>query len=298
MELSDTLMRNSILGFIIGDALGVPVEFSYREELRESQVTDMIGNGTHLQPKGTWSDDTSMILATMQAIINGYSLEELCNQFIRWGVYKEFTPHGEIFDIGGQVKRALNNMINGVEPLRCGGTNYLSNGNGSLMRILPFIFSLSHTDNIIDRYKIVAKASKVTHGHIISQVACFIYEEMGRLLIKTHNTEEAYRRLCESDVSIIANKELGECKGKFNMIVENYPDLKASEQFSELQAQLEGTENRIAVARKDYNTAVTNYNTYRKSFFVNIFFSSKYPDKELFKASEESKVNPTVSFDK
>ena len=116
-------------------------------------------------------------------------------------------------------------------------------------------------------------------------------------------TELAEARTAMSSANTIAekteaNNKLESALGKFNMIVENYPDLKASEQFSELQAQLEGTENRIAVARKDYNTAVTNYNTYRKSFFVNIFFSSKYQDKELFKASEESKVNPTVSFDK
>lgn len=94
-----------------------------------------------------------------------------------------------------------------------------------------------------------------------------------------------------------ANNQFEQALSKFNAVVEAYPDLKASEQFSELQSQLEGTENRIAVARKDYNTTVSNFNTYKKSFFVNIFFASKYPDKEYFKADEQAKANPIVNFD-
>lgn len=53
-------------GLVIGDALGVPVEFASRDELKENPVTDMIGYGTHNQPAGTWSDDSSMAVATME----------------------------------------------------------------------------------------------------------------------------------------------------------------------------------------------------------------------------------------
>ena len=56
----------SIMGLVIGDALGVPVEFVSRDELKETPVTDMIGYGTHNQPAGTWSDDSSMAVATME----------------------------------------------------------------------------------------------------------------------------------------------------------------------------------------------------------------------------------------
>ena len=56
----------SIMGLVIGDALGVPVEFVSRDELKENPVTDMIGYGTHNQPAGTWSDDSSMAVATME----------------------------------------------------------------------------------------------------------------------------------------------------------------------------------------------------------------------------------------
>ena len=54
----------AILGLVVGDALGVPVEFKYRKELKENPVTDMRAYGTHHQPAGTWSDDSSMMIAT------------------------------------------------------------------------------------------------------------------------------------------------------------------------------------------------------------------------------------------
>ena len=53
------------MGLVIGDALGVPVEFVSRDELKDNPITDMIGYGTHNQPAGTWSDDSSMAVATM-----------------------------------------------------------------------------------------------------------------------------------------------------------------------------------------------------------------------------------------
>ena len=60
--------KNGIVGFIIGDALGVPVEFNTRAERMNNPITEMIGYGTHRVPKGCWSDDTAMVLATMDAI--------------------------------------------------------------------------------------------------------------------------------------------------------------------------------------------------------------------------------------
>lgn len=57
--------RDAIMGFVVGDALGVPVEFVSREKLRDNPVTGMLGGGTHNQPAGTWSADSSMSIATM-----------------------------------------------------------------------------------------------------------------------------------------------------------------------------------------------------------------------------------------
>ena len=60
---------DSLIGFAIGDAVGVPVEFTSRETLKVNPTTDMEEYGTHYQPKGTWSDDTSMTIATVYSMI-------------------------------------------------------------------------------------------------------------------------------------------------------------------------------------------------------------------------------------
>lgn len=61
-------IKAAIFGHAVGDALGVPVEFVAREKLEKSPITDMLEFGTHNQPKGTWSDDTSMTLCTLESL--------------------------------------------------------------------------------------------------------------------------------------------------------------------------------------------------------------------------------------
>jgi LemA protein len=79
--------------------------------------------------------------------------------------------------------------------------------------------------------------------------------------------------------------------------VEKYPDLKANENFRELQAQLEGTENRISVARRDYNEAARKYNTSLRSFPKNILAGMfGFEKKAYFEAQEGSEQAPTVQF--
>ena len=79
--------------------------------------------------------------------------------------------------------------------------------------------------------------------------------------------------------------------------VEKYPDLKANENFRELQAQLEGTENRISVARRDYNEAARKYNTTLRSFPKNILAGMfGFEKKAYFEAQEGSELVPTVQF--
>ena len=61
--------KDGIMGFVVGDALGVPFEFRLRENLDKNSVKDMEGYGTYNQPKGSFSDDSSMIFATIDSII-------------------------------------------------------------------------------------------------------------------------------------------------------------------------------------------------------------------------------------
>ncbi len=63
------IIKAGIFGVVVGDALGVPVEFTSRGERRKDPVTDMREYGTHSQPMGTWSDDSSIALATLDSIV-------------------------------------------------------------------------------------------------------------------------------------------------------------------------------------------------------------------------------------
>jgi len=95
-----------------------------------------------------------------------------------------------------------------------------------------------------------------------------------------------------------ANSDLTTALNNLLVIVENYPDLKANTNFIQLQDELAGTENRIAVARKDYNEAVKNYNKTIKSFPKNILAGMfGFEEKEYFEAKDSSNEVPEVSFE-
>lgn len=94
-----------------------------------------------------------------------------------------------------------------------------------------------------------------------------------------------------------AQDQLGGALSRLLVSVERYPDLKANQNFLELQAQLEGTENRIAVARNDFNTTVKDYNqsvrTFPNAIFAGIF---GFDVKGFFEASQAAQNAPTVQF--
>ena len=90
---------------------------------------------------------------------------------------------------------------------------------------------------------------------------------------------------------------LGSALGRLMVVVEKYPDLKANQQFLDLQAQLEGTENRIAVARKDFNDVVKGYNTMIRRFPSNIIANIfGFDAKGYFESVDGAEVAPQVQF--
>lgn len=94
-----------------------------------------------------------------------------------------------------------------------------------------------------------------------------------------------------------AQGELGSAIGRLLMIQEAYPELKANQNFLELQSQLEGTENRISVARRDFNAAAQDYNTSIRRFPRNILASMfGFDQKPYFAATEGADVAPVVQF--
>jgi LemA protein len=96
-----------------------------------------------------------------------------------------------------------------------------------------------------------------------------------------------------------AQNTLGSALSRLLVTVENYPQLKANENFLTLQAQLEGTENRIAVERRRYNEAAQAFNTRRNSFPTNIYaglFGGQFNNKSYFQAQPGAQNAPQVNF--
>jgi len=94
-----------------------------------------------------------------------------------------------------------------------------------------------------------------------------------------------------------AQTEVSSALARLMVVVEQYPELKATQNFRDLQVELEGTENRIAVARNNFNDAAREYNTFIKQFPNNIIASfTKFKDRPYFEAREGTDVAPKVEF--
>ena len=174
----------AILGLVVGDALGVPAEFKSRAELKVNPIMDMIGYGTHNQPAGTWSDDSSMVIATMEWLSEMENNEPdytlLMEKFGNWLLYGDYTPYENTFDCGISTSRAIMNYVRGMEPLQCGGQSDYDNGNGSLMRILPAALwkSAELAGEEIADADFIFNISAVTHAHMRSKIGCLIYSKL------------------------------------------------------------------------------------------------------------------------
>jgi len=189
-----SIYKSLLFGVAIGDALGVPVEFKSRQQIKINPVTDMIGYGTYNLPPGTWSDDSSLSFCLAEALTHDFDLNTIAQNFIKWYTKNYWTARGEVFDVGRATRYAIINLIKGVRPDIAGGYDASSNGNGSLMRIAPLLFYIADKP-INERYEICRQVSSITHGHIRSVVACFYYLEFARLLLNSKDKFDIYLNL-------------------------------------------------------------------------------------------------------
>lgn len=200
-------IKDALLGVATGDALGVPVEFRSRRSLSENPVTDMRSYGTHGQPAGTWSDDSSLTFCLAEMLCGEYDLQNLANRFVNWMQHGYWTPHGDVFDIGFATRDAILNLGRGVSPVMAGGISEQSNGNGSLMRILPLVFYTKDM-SIEERYRHTQEVSSLTHRHQRSINGCFIYLEMARAILLGQTPEQAYQTICDTLPPFLKNDEI------------------------------------------------------------------------------------------
>ena len=184
-------LYGGILGFCVGDMLGVPVEFSLREDRDEDPVKELRAYGTYHQPFGSWSDDSSLMFCLIDAVCRGYSAEKLSENMIAYYKDGRFTPNGTVFDIGNSTRAAIENMMKGVPPEKCGGTAESDNGNGALMRILPLAF-ISKNKTEDELTALVAQVSSLTHAHPRSVLACIFYTVFAKKLFEGETKDSAY----------------------------------------------------------------------------------------------------------
>jgi len=194
------MIKSGIIGLCVADALGVPVEFGSRDNLQANPVTDMEGYGSHDQPPGTWSDDTSLTLCLMDSLANGLDYADIMQKFRSWLYSDEYTPYGKTFGVGctclAAITRSMqitedsttNRDTDGISPILCGGSKESDNGNGSLMRILPIVFYLHSVygadfSSCEEAFSIIHNISALTHAHARSKIACGIYISIAGELI-------------------------------------------------------------------------------------------------------------------
>lgn len=189
---------NGILGAIVGDAMGVPYEFKDRTEIKSILKGEMVSDERRGLPKGTWSDDSSMILCTVESLnTHGTNMKAMGNTFIKWYDKNHWTPHGRVFDIGSTTRNAMDNIklgfyINGAEEM--------DKGNGSLMRILPLACYL-HDKDASEIKETIENCSALTHSTKECKIACVWYSLIVTSLMNT-------RTLNMSTVLFIAEKAI------------------------------------------------------------------------------------------
>lgn len=198
-------IKDSLIGLAIGDAMGVPIEFSVREKCVANPLTRMVGFGSHNVPAGSWSDDTSMTIATMDSFIEmkEFNYKDIMEKWHQWVVDYKYTPCNFRFDIGHTCFEAIYNYgKKNIEPLKCGSTDIESNGNGSLMRILPVaLYSYYRNLNDEEIIKLTNNISSLTHAHEISKLGCYIYVRYVMFLLNGNDKYSAYNMVKGVDYS-------------------------------------------------------------------------------------------------
>lgn len=195
------MWKSAIMGVVVGDALGCPVQFETRAQVAASPVKGMIGYRTFNMPEGTWTDDSALTMALTDSIIktDGIFCKDIMERFVRWLWDGAYTPYGFSFDIGRGTMNAIKSYEANKDPYKCGGTSPNDNGNGSLMRIMPAVlYSIKHYRVDYAAVHMVHTVSALTHAHVRAKIACGLYYFMAKAITEM-----------PSSISIINKLQIG-----------------------------------------------------------------------------------------
>ena len=195
LKLMINKILDGIFGLCIGDALGIPVEGKTRDYLKSNPVKNIRRCGIQKQYYGIWSDDSSLTFCLADSLCNGFDLNDVADKFVQWLYKGLWTSFGKAYGIGRTTRLAIKRYKQGnINPANAGAIDEYSNGNGSLMRILPLAFVLQKLP-FEKRVSIISDVSSITHGHIRSIIACVIYIEIALNLLAGQDLREAYNNM-------------------------------------------------------------------------------------------------------
>ncbi len=176
-------IKGAVYGLLIGDALGVPFEFKERSEIPEKisfELPEGYARSHAFAPERAWSDDGAQALCLLKSLLEkGFlDLEDFASKLIAWKNGGYMSVEGKVFDIGMGTREALERAEDGVPVLEAGAGDERSNGNGSLMRVLPLV--LWHNGSDKELADLAMQQSRITHSHPISKISCAIYSLWAR----------------------------------------------------------------------------------------------------------------------
>lgn len=187
LTLADRL-SGGLIGLLVGNALGVPYEFHPPEEVPAAASIEyeppagFYRAHPGIEP-GTWSDDGAQALCLLASLLHNGRLDpqDLANRLVNWHDHGYLAVDGLVFDVGIQTMDAIRRLRAGAAPLTAGRDDEQSQGNGSLMRVLPL--ALWHTGTDAELVRDAHDQSCLTHGHPTVQVCCALYCLWARSLI-------------------------------------------------------------------------------------------------------------------
>ena len=181
-------IEGGLIGLLVGDALGVPYEFHGPDEIPRASAIEYVSpagfDRAHVGvPPGTWSDDGALALCLLASLLdcNRFDPSDFGSRIVQWKRHGYMAVDGDVFDIGITTSQAISAIEGGADAVSAGPAGEYDCGNGALMRVLPLVLwhKGSHQELAAD----AALQSRVTHGHLRSQICCALYALWARRLL-------------------------------------------------------------------------------------------------------------------
>ena len=198
-----------LLGYAIGEAFGLPLNYVSREKLLNKPVTKMLSTAD--LKAGTWSSGTSGIIATMDAIISKEKIDynKIADNLVLWYKTAKYTATDTVIDIDFTTRHALDKYFDEkIDATKCGGDGYSDCGNEILCRMLPIAFYLYYIKaRNYDIYSVVKNVTSITHQNEVSIMAAYIFTKYVLFILHGKDKLASYSMLKSLDYTLYFKNE-------------------------------------------------------------------------------------------